>query len=52
MSFGEAEAAATAAGREPINKALTALERVAAELTNAMMNPANEAVASSAEDSN
>ena len=49
--FGEAEAAATAAGREPINKALTALERVAAELTNAMMNPANEAVASSAEDS-
>lgn len=50
--FGEAEAAATAAGREPINKALTALERVAAELTNAMMNPANEAVASSAEDSN
>ena len=49
--FGEAEAAATAEGREPINKALTALERVAAELTNAMMNPANEAVASSAEDS-
>jgi len=50
--FGEAEAAATAEGREPINKALTALERVAADLTNAMMNPTNEAVPSSAEDSN
>ena len=50
--FGEAEVAATAEGREPINKALTALERVAADLTNAMMNPTNEAVPSSAEDSN
>lgn len=50
--FGEAEAAATAEGRETINKALTALERVAAQLTNAMMNPTNEAVPNSAEDSN
>lgn len=41
--FKEAEAAATAAeGREPINKALTALERVAGQLTSAMMNPAHE----------
>jgi molecular chaperone DnaK len=50
--FSEAEAAATAEGRETINKALTALERVAAQLTNAMMNPTNDAVPSSAEDSN
>ncbi len=50
--FGEAEAAATAEGRETINKALTTLERVAAQLTNAMMNPTNEAVPNSAEDSN
>ena len=40
--FGEAEAATTAEGREAINKALTALERVAAQLTSAMMNPAQE----------
>ncbi len=42
--FNEAEAAVAAAaeGREPINKALTALERVASQLTSAMMNPANE----------
>ena len=37
--FGEAEEAAKAEGRETINKALTALERVAAQLTSAMMNP-------------
>ena len=40
--FIEAEAAVTAEGLEPINKALTALERVAAQLTAAMMTPANE----------
>jgi molecular chaperone DnaK len=41
--FGEAEAAASRAeGREAINKALTALERVAGQLTSAMMNPAKE----------
>ena len=40
--FTEAEAAITAEGIEPINKALTALERVAAQLTTAMMTPANE----------
>jgi molecular chaperone DnaK len=50
--FSEAEAAATAEGRETINKALTALERVAAQLTNAMMNPSSDAVPNSAEDSN
>jgi molecular chaperone DnaK len=50
--FGEAEAAATAEGREAVNKALTALERVAAQLTNAMMNPANDTVTKGAEDSN
>ncbi|MFN2499775.1 MAG: molecular chaperone DnaK [Pyrinomonadaceae bacterium] len=50
--FSEAETAATAEGRDTINKALTALERVAAQLTNAMMNPTNEPVPNSAEDSN
>jgi molecular chaperone DnaK len=50
--FSEAEAAATAEGREAVNKALTALERVAAQLTNAMMNPANDTVTKGAEDSN
>jgi molecular chaperone DnaK len=50
--FGEAEEAAKAEGREPINKALTALERVAAQLTNAMMNPSNDSVPTTAEDSN
>jgi molecular chaperone DnaK len=50
--FSEAEAAANAEGRETINKALTALERVAAQLTNAMMNPTNDTVPKSAEDSN
>lgn len=39
--FGEAEAATQADSREVIEKALTALERVAAQLTSAMMNPAN-----------
>ncbi len=50
--FSEAEAAANAEGRETINKALTALERVAAQLTNAMMNPTNDTVKKGAEDSN
>src|SRR6266436_8310724 len=50
--FGEAEAAANAEGREPINKALTALERVAAQLPSAMMNPTNDTAPKSAEDSN
>src|SRR6266550_2324233 len=46
------EAETNAEGRETINKALTALERVAAQLTNAMMNPTNDTVPHSAEDSN
>jgi molecular chaperone DnaK len=50
--FSEAEAAANAEGRETINKALTALERVAGQLTNAMMNPSNDSVPKAAEDSN
>ena len=45
--FGEAESALTAEGIEPINKALTALERVAGQLTTAMMTPANESDQSS-----
>lgn len=40
--FQEAEAATQAEGREPINNALTALERVAGQLTSAMINPASE----------
>ncbi len=40
--FKEAEVATTSDDREEIGKALTALERVAAQLTAAMMNPANE----------
>jgi molecular chaperone DnaK len=50
--FSEAEAATTADARETVNKALTALERVAAQLTHAMMNPTNEAVPKGVEDSN
>jgi molecular chaperone DnaK len=37
--FKEAEAAVGAEGKEPINKALTGLERVAGQLTSAMMDP-------------
>ncbi len=40
--FTEAEAALTAESIEPINKALTALERIAGQITTAMMTPANE----------
>jgi molecular chaperone DnaK len=47
--FKESEAAAKAEGSEPINKALTALERIAAQLTSAMMNPANESTPASAD---
>jgi molecular chaperone DnaK len=50
--FGEAEEAANAEGRETINKALTALERVAAQITNAMMNPTDNVSPNAAEDSN
>ncbi len=47
--FQEAEAATTAEGREPINNALTALERIAGQITSAMMNPASEATPQGAE---
>jgi len=40
--FGEAEVATKAETREEIDKALTALERVAGDLTSAMMNPTAE----------
>ena len=40
--FAEAEAATSASDHETINKALTALERVASQLTHAMLNPAAE----------
>jgi len=45
--FKESEVAAEAEGREPIDKALTALERIAAQLTSAMMNPGNESTPTS-----
>jgi molecular chaperone DnaK len=49
--FGEAEAAASKAeGREDINKALTALERVAGQLTSVMMNPSQESTTSVVDD--
>jgi molecular chaperone DnaK len=48
--FGEAEAATKLEGRDEINKALTALERVAAQLTAAMMNPAKESTPKGVED--
>jgi molecular chaperone DnaK len=47
--FKDAEAAASAEELEPINKALSALERVAAQLTSAMMNPAKESSSTSVE---
>jgi molecular chaperone DnaK len=40
--FREAEEAVAAETREPINNALTGLERTAGQLTNAMLNPAPE----------
>jgi molecular chaperone DnaK len=41
--FSEAEAALGGEGKEPISKALTGLERVAGQLTSAMMDPTGEA---------
>ena len=43
--FAEAETATTASDNETINKALTALERVASQLTHAMLNPGSESSA-------
>ncbi|MEK6278924.1 MAG: molecular chaperone DnaK [Acidobacteriota bacterium] len=48
--FKEAETASNTDERDEINKALTALERVAAQLTSAMMNPAKEITPSDTED--
>jgi molecular chaperone DnaK len=48
--FKEAEAATSAEEREEIDKALNALERIASQLTSAMMNPAQEASPAVAED--
>ena len=47
--FKEADEATKTDGREGINKALTALEHVAAQLTTAMMNPANESPSADAD---
>jgi molecular chaperone DnaK len=47
--FKDAEAATSADELDPVNKALSALERVAAQLTSAMMNPAKEPSSTSAE---
>ena len=47
--FKESEAATKAEGSDPINKALTALERIAAQLTSAMMNPAGESTTTGAD---
>src|SRR5882672_2195288 len=47
--FKEAEAAAGTEEVESVNKALTALERVAAQLTTAMMSPAKESAPSGAD---
>ncbi len=48
--FKEADEASKSDAREPINKALTALERVAAQLTSAVMNPAGEPTSSGTEE--
>ena len=47
--FKEAEEAVNADAKEPINKALTALERIAGQLTAAMMDPTNESSSSADE---
>ncbi|MDQ2976238.1 MAG: molecular chaperone DnaK [Acidobacteriota bacterium] len=47
--FGEAEAATKSDRREDIDQALNALERIAAQLTSAMMNPAKESSPAAAE---
>jgi len=47
--FREADEAVKAEGKEPINKALTALERVAGQLTAAMLNPTGDASPTSAD---
>jgi molecular chaperone DnaK len=48
--FGEAEAATKEEGREGINKGLTALERVAGQLTAAMMNTTTETTTTGADE--
>ena len=49
-AFKEAEQASKSDSREAINKALTALERVAAQLTSAMMNPSKGVTPADAEE--
>jgi molecular chaperone DnaK len=49
--FGEADAATKADKRDGIDQALNALERIAAQLTSAMMNPSKESAPASAEKS-
>jgi molecular chaperone DnaK len=50
--FKEAEEAVSADAKEPINKALTALERIAGQLTAAVMDPTNESSSSADEPAN
>jgi molecular chaperone DnaK len=47
--FKEAEAAISEPGKDAVNKALNALERIASELTAAMLKPASESSKSGAE---
>ncbi len=47
--FAEAEEAVKSGDPEAVNKSLTGLERIAGQLTDAMMNPVNEAVVEEAE---
>jgi molecular chaperone DnaK (HSP70) len=46
--FAEADAATRSTNVEAINKALTGLERIAARLTSAMMNPTPDATSTEA----
>ena len=48
--FSEGEAAIKAESLEEINKALNSIERIAAQLTAAMMNPSNDGASQSAEE--
>jgi len=50
--FKEAEEAVGADAKEPINKALTALERIAGQLTAAMMDPKKDSSSSEDEPAN
>jgi hypothetical protein len=48
--FGEADEVSRSDDRQEVNKALNALERVAAQVTSAMLNPAKDNTSKEAED--